>query len=54
MGRPAGSLTQDQVKQLRAAGAMNPPEKVHLTGGHLQISVPEHGLALIVVKEKRP
>jgi xylan 1,4-beta-xylosidase len=54
MGRPAGSLTQDQIKQLQAAGAMTSPEKVHLTGGHLQISVPEHGLALIVVKEKHP
>jgi xylan 1,4-beta-xylosidase len=54
MGRPAGSLTQDQIKQLRAAGAMAPPEKAHLTGGHLEISVPEHGLALIVVKGKRP
>jgi xylan 1,4-beta-xylosidase len=54
MGRPAGSLTQDQITQLRAAGAMAPPEKAHLTGGHLQISVPEHGLALIVVKGKRP
>src|SRR5271154_1523801 len=28
MGRPAGSLTQDQIKQLRAAGAMAPPEKI--------------------------
>ncbi len=54
MGRPTGSLTQDQIKQLRAAGAMAPPEKVHLASGHLQISVPEHGLVLIVVEGKHP
>jgi xylan 1,4-beta-xylosidase len=53
MGRPAGSLTQDQIKKLRAAGAMAPPEEVHLSNGHLQITVPEHGLALLIVKKRR-
>jgi xylan 1,4-beta-xylosidase len=53
MGRPAGSLTQDQINKLRTAGAMAPPEEVRLSGGHLQIAVPEHGLALLIVK-KRP
>jgi len=51
MGRPAGSLTQDQINKLRAAGAMAPPEEVHLSGGRLQITVPVHGLALLVVKK---
>jgi xylan 1,4-beta-xylosidase len=53
MGRPAGSLTPDQIKKLRAAGAMAPPEEVHLSDGHLQIAVPEHGLALLIVKKRR-
>jgi xylan 1,4-beta-xylosidase len=51
MGRPAGSLTRDQIKKLQAAGAMAPPEVVHLSNGHLQITVPEHGLALLMVKK---
>jgi xylan 1,4-beta-xylosidase len=51
MGRPAGSLTQDQINKLRAAGTMAPPEEVRLSGGHLQIAVPVHGLALLIVKK---
>ena len=50
MGRPRGSLTQDQIKTLKAAGAMAPAEKLRLSDGHLQITVPPHGLALLVVK----
>ena len=52
MGRPPGDLTQDQIKQLRAAGAMSPPEHLHLRGGKLHITVPAHGLALVVVREE--
>jgi xylan 1,4-beta-xylosidase len=52
MGRPAGSLTQDQIKKLRATGTMAPPEEVHLSNGHLQITVPEHGLALLIIKKR--
>lgn len=49
MGRPAGDLTQAQVKQLQAAGAMAPAEETHLTGGKLELSVPVHGLAVVLV-----
>ncbi|WP_433969249.1 hypothetical protein [Tunturiibacter gelidiferens] len=50
MGRPRGSLTQDQIKQLKAAGAMAPSEELHLSNGHLQVTIPPHGLVLLVVK----
>jgi xylan 1,4-beta-xylosidase len=49
MGRPPGDLTQDQVARLRAAGAMAAPEHLHLTRGRLQLTVPAHGLAVVVV-----
>ncbi len=49
MGRPAGDLTQAQVKQLQAAGAMSEPEGAHLQGGRLEIHVPAHGLAVVLV-----
>jgi xylan 1,4-beta-xylosidase len=49
MGRPPGDLTQAQVAQLRAAGKMSPPEKVHLDQGKLHLTVPAHGLAVIVI-----
>jgi xylan 1,4-beta-xylosidase len=52
MGRPAGDLTQEQIKQLRAAGAMSPPEHLNLRGGKLHLTVPAHGLALVVIEEK--
>jgi xylan 1,4-beta-xylosidase len=50
MGRPRGSLTKDQIARLKAAGAMAPVEKTKLSDGHLQITVPAHGLALLIVK----
>jgi xylan 1,4-beta-xylosidase len=49
MGRPPGDLTQAQVAQLRAAGKMSPPEKVHLDGGKLHLTVPAHGLAIVII-----
>jgi xylan 1,4-beta-xylosidase len=49
MGRPPGDLTQQQVAQLRAAGAMAPPERMHLAHGELHLVVPAHGLAVVVV-----
>ncbi len=49
MGRPAGDLTQAQIKQLQAAGQMAPAEHLQLHGGHLQITVPAHGLVVITV-----
>lgn len=50
MGRPAGDLTPQQIEQLRAAGAMSPAEHAHLRAGKLQITVPPHGLAVVLVE----
>jgi xylan 1,4-beta-xylosidase len=49
MGRPQGSLSREQVKQLRAAGAMAAPEHMRLDHGSLHITVPTHGLAVLIV-----
>jgi xylan 1,4-beta-xylosidase len=50
MGRPPGDLTQHQVLELRAAGAMAAPEHTHLRNRQLRITVPAHGLAVVLVK----
>ncbi len=49
MGRPPGDLTPQQVTQLRASGEMAPPERLHLDHGKLHLTVPVHGLAVIVL-----
>ncbi len=49
MGRPAGDLTETQIAQLRAAGAMAPMEAQHLSQGNLRVSVPAQGLAVLVI-----
>ena len=49
MGRPPGDLTPAQVKQLQAAGAMAAPERTRLQGGKMEITVPAHGLAVVLV-----
>jgi xylan 1,4-beta-xylosidase len=49
MGRPPGDLTQQQVAKLRAAGEMAPPERMHLDHGKLHLTVPAHGLAVVVL-----
>ncbi|MGA2859058.1 MAG: glycosyl hydrolase family 39 [Candidatus Sulfotelmatobacter sp.] len=49
MGRPSGSLTAQQIAQLKAAGAMAPMEKKYLNRGNLRIVVPAQGLAVLVV-----
>ena len=49
MGRPPGSLTQEQIKQLQAAAAMAPPEHPQLQNGKLSIIVPAYGLAVVTV-----
>ena len=49
MGRPGGSLTAEQVTQLKAAGNMAPAEKKQLNRGNLLITVPAQGLAVLVV-----
>ena len=48
MGRPAGDLTQAQIVQLQAAGQMSPPEHVRLSHGKIDVTVPAHGLAVLV------
>jgi xylan 1,4-beta-xylosidase len=50
MGRPPGDLTQAQVRELRAKGRLSPPEHVRLTHGKMQISVPAHGLAVVMIE----
>jgi xylan 1,4-beta-xylosidase len=49
MGRPPGDLTQSQIAKLRAAGAMAPPELIPLDRGKLRLSVPAHGLAVVMI-----
>ncbi|HEY4382775.1 MAG TPA: glycosyl hydrolase family 39 [Acidobacteriaceae bacterium] len=49
MGRPPGDLNQEQIAKLRAAGEMAPPERMHLDHGKLQLTVPAHGLAVVVI-----
>ena len=51
MGRPAGDLTQDQVKKLQAAGQMSPAEHIHLDHGKMHLTVPAFGLAVIVISK---
>jgi xylan 1,4-beta-xylosidase len=49
MGRPAGSLTQAQIAQLKSAGALAPAEHLHLRNGALHLMVPAHGLAVVLI-----
>ena len=49
MGRPPGDMTPAQVEQLRAAGAMAPAEHLHLHNGILDLTVPAHGLAVVLL-----
>ena len=49
MGRPSGDLSREQVKKLQAAGELSAPEHLKLDHGHLQLTVPPHGLAVAVV-----
>jgi xylan 1,4-beta-xylosidase len=49
MGRPPGDLTPQQVATLRAAGQMAPPEHLHLDHGRLHLTVPAHGLAVLIL-----
>jgi xylan 1,4-beta-xylosidase len=49
MGRPPGDLTEQQVVKLRAAGAMATPEHMRLQNGKLHLTVPAHGLAVVLV-----
>ncbi len=49
MGRPLGDLTREQIAALKAAGAMAPAERTHLIKGDLRLTVPAHGIAVLVV-----
>jgi xylan 1,4-beta-xylosidase len=49
MGRPTGDLTPEQITQLRTASAMSPPEHLHLHQGKLTLTVPGHGLAVVLI-----
>jgi xylan 1,4-beta-xylosidase len=49
MGRPPADLTKKQAVELRIAGEMSPPEHVHLDHGKLHVTVPAHGLAVVVI-----
>jgi xylan 1,4-beta-xylosidase len=49
MGRPSDDLTIDQIDKLRLAGTMSPPEYNRLTKGHLHLTLPTHGLAVVLI-----
>ena len=49
MGRPPGDLTQAQVAQLQAAGRLSAPERTHFDHGKLHVTVPAHGLAVVII-----
>ncbi len=49
MGRPPADLSRQQVKQLKAAGAMAPAEQTQLQNGDLTLTVPAQGLAVVRV-----
>ncbi len=49
MGRPPGDLMPAQVEQLRIAGAMAPAEHLRLHDGKLTLTVPAHGLAVVLI-----
>ncbi len=51
MGRPSGSLTPDQVAKLQKAGEMAPAEPIKFQAGHTTITVPAHGLAVLIVQK---
>ena len=44
-----GDKTKKQAVELRIAGEMSPPEHVHLDHGKLHVTVPAHGLAVVVI-----
>ena len=48
MRRPAGTLTPAQLAELRAAGQLPAPERVRLRQATLELTVPPHGLAIVV------
>ncbi len=51
MGRPAGSLTRDQIRTLKEAATLSAPESAALQDGHLQVTIPAYGLVVVAVKK---
>jgi xylan 1,4-beta-xylosidase len=49
MGRP-DAPTLKQISILKTADAVSPPLRTHLERGHLNVSVPAHGLAIVLVE----
>jgi len=50
MGRPAWP-SREQITALRKAGAMAPAEHMKLKSGELHLSVPAHGMAVVLVNK---
>ncbi len=48
MGRPAWP-SREQIVELRKAGSMAPAEHLKLKNGELHLTVPAHGLAVVIV-----
>ena len=48
MGRPRWP-TLAQIAKLRAAGQLEPPERIRLRDGRIRVAVPQHGLVLLQV-----
>ena len=49
MGRPSWPTPQ-QIAELRKAGRLAAPRPVHLNGGRIEVRVPQHGLALLLLR----
>ncbi len=49
MGRPSWPTPQ-QIAELRKAGRLAAPRQVHLNGGRIEVRVPQHGLALLLLR----
>ena len=52
MGRPRWP-TRAQIKELRAAGRLAPPRQVELRSGRIKVTVPQHGLFLLLLDGAR-
>ncbi|GAA3762272.1 beta-xylosidase [Terriglobus aquaticus] len=52
MGRPSGSLTREQIRTLQQAAALPAPESMTLQNGHLKLTVPAYGLAVITLQKQ--
>jgi xylan 1,4-beta-xylosidase len=53
MGRPAFP-SRNQISQLRVAGQPSPPQKIMVTDGTLNVTIPPQGLVVIKIMSDRP